>query len=407
MSVSDVQANLPNPVGIGRHDIAGRGKIVIQPRASAVFQNGSACVHRDGVSLAEVPLSASPRTDLVSLGRYEGESTFTASSTADSSGGALNTDGSRQSITLTPWSDVGTGWFATGKTTNQILEANVDQPCFWYDDDTLYLTDLAGTLSFAGFVAAIEPTTGRVAVKNSEIIRSLYILLSAGETPGPAITSDDSVSYVMTNLPAGAFVAGVWTATATGALNTTQDGLTVAPAVGDKVIFPPGTITTQVVTAAQSGPYECVVAGATGVKAVYQRTARFAHGAIITPGTKVKVTLGGGTTFSGTTWRCDPTTAIKVVDTDDPVMFPERVVVQKTCGSGTATIATVPLRAAGKFSVTCDFNGGTPAATATTIQASTQTPGAIGTASIVIQEQSVLGTAPGTGTATCAVTITQ
>ncbi len=88
-------------------------------------------------------------------------------------------------------------------------------------------------------------------------------------------------------------------------------------------------------------------------------------------------------------------------------MFPERVVVQKTCASGTATIATVPLRAAGLFSVTCDFNGGAPAATATTIQATTQTAGAIGTASIIIFECVALGTTVGTGTSHAAVTIIQ
>jgi hypothetical protein len=300
--------------------------------------------------------------------------------------------------------------FATGTGANQIKAQHVDQPCFAFDDNTVYLTDLGGTLPFAGFVDAVASTgTNPVTIRMGEDQRVLYALFSAAgfDPGGVSVTQDDSVSYAMTNLPAGTFSGGVWTATATGAINTTQDGLTVAPAAGDKVMFPPGTLTTLVVSAANSGPYECVVPGATGVKAVYQRTAKFAHGAIITPGTRVRVTLGGATTFSGTVWRCDPTTAAKVVGTDDPVMFPERVVVQKTLGSGTATIATVPLRAAGKFGVYIDFNGGTPAATTTSIQASTQTPGALGTASIVLQEQSVLGTLVNTGSAQCAVTILQ
>lgn len=365
--------------------------------AATIYYTAGLCMHRIGSDIAEHPLSATPRTDLIAAGCVVGTApSYTTGTTTDSNGGAT-VNGYGDSITLT----TGTiGWFDTGTSANQITNANVDQVCFAYDNNTLYLTDLAGTLSAAGYVAEVR-ADGKVKLR---IDASVYLVNQ--DAPVTA-TSDDSVSYVMTNIPAGAFAAGVWTATATGAISTTQDGLTVAPAVGDKVIFPPGTITTQVVTAAQSGPYECIVAGATGVKAVYGRTARFAHGAVITPGTRVKVTLGGATTFSGSVWRCDPTTAAKVVDTDDPVMFPERVTVPKTLSSGTATIATVPLRAAGKFGVHIDWTGGTPAATTTSIQATTQTAGAIGTASIVLFECSVLGTTVGTGAATCTATVIQ
>lgn len=385
-------------MGIGRHDLAGRGKIVIQPRASAVFENGSACVHRDGVQLAEVPLSATPRTDLVTLGRYEGDATFTASSTADSAGGALNSDGTKQSITLTPISEMGTGWFATGTGANLITEANLDQPCFWYDDDTLYLTDLSGTLSYAGHVAAIDPTTGRVAVKSGELWRSLYLLFSAGETAGATVTADGAARLVATNIPAGAFAAGAWTATATGAFPT-NDGIASPLKVGDVLVFPPGTITTQVVAVADSGPYEATVIGATGVKAVFTRPAWFAHGAVIKPHTTVKVG-GEGTTYKNTPWVAKPATAAKVVGTDDPGMFPAEMVVAVTCASGTATVSTIPLRAAGLFFAAVEFTGGSPAATTTGLQLSTQTPGGIGTASLVIQEQAHLGTLVNTGSAT-------
>jgi hypothetical protein len=404
MSVSAQQVQ---NLGVRRHQVSARNTIPIQPRGGVVFYPGSAIVHRINTNIAEIPASATPRTDLVSLGYYAGLVPFTASSTTDGNGGALDANGQPQSITIAAFGV--TGYFSTGTGANQITLQSLDARCYWYDDDTLYLTDLGGTLSFAGWVDDVVqsgPYQGKVILRTEPSTRALTQLLSASEAT-PGATSDNAVSYVMTNLPAGTFSGGVWTATATGALNTTQDGLTVAPAVGDLVIFPPGTITTLVVSAANSGPYECTVAGATGVKAVYTRPSWFAHGAIITPGTRVRVTLGGATTFGGTVWRCDPTTAAKVVGTDDPVMFPERVVVQKTCSSGTATIATVPLRAAGKFGVYCDFNGGTPAATTTSIQASTQTPGALGTASIVIQEQSVLGTLVNTGTAQVAVTILQ
>ncbi len=395
----------PHAIGETRRSRVGLGRFSLQPRAGVSFDPGALVVSRNGSVLGEIPDPAAPRADLVLIGYFVGTGVFTASSTADASGGSLDVSGAPETITVEPLSGEGTGDWLTGTSTHQITSADRDAPAFIYDNNTFYRDDLGGTLSFGGWVSDVLDN-GKVMIKHSAQLRVLYELYSAGQAP-PGFTADDSVSYVMTNLPAGTFADGVWTATSTGALNTTQDGLTVAPAAGDKVIFPPGTITTLVVSAANSGPYECVVAGATGVKAVYKRTARFAHGAIITPGARVRVTLGGATTFSGTTWRCDPTTAIKVVGTDDPVMFPERVIVQKTCSSGTATIATVPLRAAGKFAVHIDWNGGTPAATTTSIQASTQTPGAIGTASIIIQEQSVLGTLVNTGTATAAVTILQ
>ena len=408
MTVASTQVN---GLGALRHQVANQGTITMYLRPSgAALYPGSAVCHQVGSALAESPTSTTPKTNLVSVGTVilgvnAGPITPGASSDP-TTGGALDVNGNLQYVSVAPFGR--TGYFVSGTGADAITYSNLDQPCYWIDDNTLALTDGGGTRSFAGWVDDVPATgqwKGYVVLRTELDTRGLYELYSAGQAASG--TQDDSAAYVMTNLPAGTFAAGVWTATATGALNTTQDGLTVAPAAGDKVIFPPGTITTLVVSAANSGPYECVTPGATGVKAVYARPARFAHSSIITPGTKWKVTLGGATTFSGTTWRCDPTTAIKVVGTDDPVMFPERVVVQKTCSSGTATIATVPLRAAGKFSVTCDYNGGTPAATTTTIQASTQTAGAIGTASIVIQEQSVLGTAPGTGSATCAVTITQ
>lgn len=395
----------PHPIGLTRHHREGLGAQSFQPRAGVSFDPGALVVARAGSNLAEIPDPANPRTDLVLLGTFVGTYVFTASSTADSGGGSLDANGHPETVTVQPLSAEGTGDFSTGTGANQITVANRDQPVFIYDNDTFYLTDLGGTLSWGGFVADVLDN-GKVMVKHSSALRAFYEVYSAGQAAAGA-TQDDSALYAMTNLPAGTFSGGVWTATATGAISTTQDGLTVAPAVGDKVIFPPGTLTTLVVSAANSGPYECVQVGATGVKAIYARPAKFAHGATITPGTRWRCTLGGATTFGGTTWRCDPTTAAKVVGTDDPLMFPERVIVQKTCSSGTATIATVPLRAAGKFSVTCDYNGGTPAATTTSIQASTQTPGALGTASIVIQEQSVLGTLVNTGTATCAVTIIQ
>jgi len=392
----------PHAVGASRRNRVGLGRFYMQPRAGVSFDPGALVVARYGSVLGEIPDPSAPRPDLVLIGTFVGTGVFTASSTADANGGSLDAHGAPETITVEPLSGEGTGDFATGTSTHQITSAHRDAPAFMYDNDTYYPDDLGGTLSFGGWVGDVLDN-GRVMIKHSAQLRVLYELYSAGQaTPGS--TSDDDVRTVATSLPAGTFSGGVLTLTATGAFSTAQDGVTLA--VGDKFIIPVGTITTLVVSAANSGVYEVTSLGATGVSASFTRTARWAQGAIIKPGTRVRVG-GEPTIFHGTTWRAEPVTAAKVVGTDDPLLFPERVIVQKTCSSGTASIATVPLRAAGKFSVLCDYNGGTPAATTTSIQASTQTPGGIGTASIVIQEQSVLGTLVNTGTATCAVTIIQ
>lgn len=381
-------------LGLSRHDIAGRGMQIMQPRAGVVFEPGSAVVHRDGVQLAEIPLSSAPRTDLVTVGRFLGDSTFTASSTADANGGALNPDGSPQCITAYPLSEVGTGWFASGTGENQLVEAMIDRPTFWFDDNTLYASDLNGTLSYAGHLAAVDPTTGRVALKSGELWRVLYEFFSAGQGPGAAArTSDDTVRTVATSLPAGTFAGGVLTLTATGAFSTAQDGVTLA--VGDKFIIPAGTITTLVVSAANSGEYEVSSLGATGVSATFTRPANWAHGAIITPETKLRVS-GEPTLFSNTVWTAGPATATKIVGTDDPALYPDRVVQSVSLGggspTGTVTISNVPIRSATKsFPGITRTTATTP--TLTVEYATTSiTPGGIGTAAVVLIAAVAAGT---------------
>ena len=397
--------SVPSNQGMGRtrKQYVGKGSTSLQARTGVTFQPGSLVVRRHGSLLAETPLAASPRNDLILIGTFVGTSTYTSSSVADANGGALDPVDlvTKQMVQIQPLSASGTLDFATGTGANKITSANIDDPVYIYDDDTFWLTDNGGQLSWGGYVVDVDANTGRVVIKHSEQYRQFYELYSANQgTYG--LTADDTAQYVATNIPAGTFSGGVFTATATGAFPT-QDGVTVA--LGDKMVIPPGTITTQAVTAAQSGVYECTALGATGVKAVWTRTAKWAHGATIVPGTRIRVQLGA--IFAGTTWRADPANLTSVVDTDDPLLFPERVVVAGTCALGTFTISTIPLRAAGKFAVLPDFTGGSPAATTTSLQASTQTPGGIGTASIVIQEQDHLGHLVNTGTATANVLITQ
>lgn len=369
--------------------------VIIQPRASVVFCPGAAVVHRDGVQLGEIPLSTAPRTDLVTLGRFVGDKQFTASSNADSNGGALNDDGSAQCITVCPFSEVGTGWFATGTSTHQITEAMIDRPAFWFDDGTLYPDDLNGTLSYAGHIAAVDPGTGRVALKTGELWRVLYELYSAGQGPGTAVfTSNDDVRAVATSLPAGTFSGGVLTLTATGAFSTAQDGVTLA--VGDKFIIPAGTITTLVVSAANSGVYEVTSLGATGVSASFTRTAKWAHGATIKPETELKV--AEGTLFKGSVWYADPATATKVVGTDDPVLYPRSVTQTVTLVASAKAITNVPIKSSTKSNVVASLAavGGTTTNTIGWGIIVAPTPGGIGTATTTVNAIASGGTKNGT-----------
>jgi hypothetical protein len=372
--------------------------LLIRGGTALTIYRGSLIAHRSGSELREVPDPANPRTDLIYDGVATNEVTITTA--VDGNGAAVDADGNN--LTLNTEAGLCCA-FDTGTSTNAITANNIGQPCYGYDSNTLYLTDAGGTLSYVGLIYLFdEDSTVIVDIEAENPLGSFMFNLGQGGAPA-GVTADDSARAVATNLAAGSFSGGVWTATANGAL-ATQDGVTLA--VGDKIVLPLGTLTTLVVGAADSGPYVVTSLGGASSKVVLTRTAKFAHGAIITPRTRV-VVGPEGTNYKNTVWVAKPATYAKVVGTDDPLMFPEEMIIPLTCASGTATTTLCPLRAAGLFFIGIDWTGGSPAATTTSIQASTQTPGGIGTASIVIQEQSHLGTLVATGTATATVIVRQ
>lgn len=349
-----------------------------QARVSVAFKPGSICVARVGSEHAEIPLASSPRTDLVVLGVYEGNAAFTASSTDDGTGGANDAYGKPQMVQIRPGI---VGDLQTGTGSHQILAKHVDQPCFLYDDDTVYIDDLNGTLSFAGFVDSVN-ADATVRVRMGEDQRVLYELFSASGLV-PSKTSDDTVRTVATSLPAGTFSGGVLTLTATGAFSTAQDGVTLA--VGDKFIIPAGTIGSLTVSAAYSGVYEVTSLGAVGVSATFTRTARWAHGATIIPETKIRVSAEA-TLFANTVWTAGPATATKVVGTDDPALYPDKVIQKVTLANSAATITNVPIRSVTKSSVLCELSavGGTTTNTVGYGTLVAPTPGGIGTATTTV-----------------------
>lgn len=390
---------LSNPLGKPRNFRVPGGLISRQARISQTFRPNALCFARASSEHAEVPLSSAPRADLVVLGCYEGLSAFTSNSVDDGTGGATDaTTGRPQMVQIRQ--GIGDN-FATGSGSHQILAKHVDLPCYAYDDDTLYIDDLGGTLPFAGFVDAVA-RDGTVSARFGEDQRVLFELFAAGQLV-QGYTQDMAARAVATNLAAGSFSGGVLTATANGAIGA-QDGVTLA--VGDIIILPAGTLTTLVVSAANSGPYEVTAVGAGGAKFVLTRPAKWAHGALIASS---RIRVGGeGTLFKGTLWYSDPATAAKVVGTDDPILYPEKVIQTVVLSSSAAAITNVPIKSATKSNVHAALAavGGTTTSTIGYGIIVAPTPGGIGTATTTVNAIASGGTKNGTSdTSSLIVTI--
>jgi hypothetical protein len=319
----------------------------------------------------------------------------------DSNGIALDTDGITKLYVR--YENGVLGYFDTGTSTHAIADVNRDQPCWAFDNNTLYLDNPSGLLPFAGIIHHVD-ADGSVHVYIAPHTGAPALFAPA--EAGASATYDDSVLYTATSLPAGAFSGGVYTATANGAFSTAQDGQT--PALNDKVLIPAGTIGSLTVTAAQSGVYYFSSLGGASSKMTLTRAASWQHGATITPQTKVRVQFG--TLFGGTVWTALPATASKVVDTDDPKLAPDKVVTQITLAAGTFSIQTVPVRDATKVAIAPSLAGGTPAGTTTAYQlklSSGIAAGGVGTGTLIVEAQSVAGTKVNTDVSVLNVAIFQ
>lgn len=376
---------LSTKLGTPREICPGESPVNGQFRAGASFtlRPGALLIRRDGSTLLEPPLSASPIFAAVVVGIYESQCQLDATTNADGDGGALNTDD--RPIMLSARSGY-LGWFATGAGVNEILVEHVDRPCFAFDDDTLYLTDGGGLYPFAGLVGDVRPD-GRVMLKNSTAIRAMRGLFVEGGDGAVGFTQSGMARAVITSLAANTAVDGVITADANGVL-AAQDDITLV--AGDEVFIPEGT--TNLDAAADAGPYTVTSVGAVGAPFVLTRPSWYAHDSVISQATDVKI--AEGTLYGGSTWR---TFAAKgdIVGTDAPVAYPDYVAQQVTLVAGTSTISNVPILATTKVVMSPTLIGGTPAATTTNYEkklTSGVTAGALGTAAIIIEAQSVAGT---------------
>jgi hypothetical protein len=288
-------------------------------------------------------------------------------------------------------------YYFINDSTNPITQAHLFRSyCYLVDNATVGSSDVGGTLAVVGVPVSLG--TGRDAGKVA--VRIGVVSLHAEP---PSYGAEGVARGVATNLEAGAFSAGVFTATANGAL-ATQDGLTIA--VNDVLVLPEGTLTTLVVSAANSGPYVVTSIGSASSKVVLTRPSWWKHGTAMRPAAEIKIVAG--TLYAGTKWRSFAAAGV-TIGTTDPKLYPEQVTQQVTLASGTVTISNVPVFSASRLGFGCSGSiGGTAAATTTNfaIKASGGiTAGGIGTAAVIVEAQSVSDTIVNTDTSVLNVTL--
>ncbi len=264
-----------------------------------------------------------------------------------------------------------------------IMKAGVNAPLdstpygapLYMEDDNSVGTGQGTEAQIAGRFMGIEDD-GRVRV----LMTNQASWFDAAAIGGSAGTPNFKVRAVITSLPANAgTTTGVLTASSTGAIGA-QDGLTLV--AGDLVFIQEGT--TNLSAASDAGPYVVTNPGATGVKYVLTRPTWWETGAPIVQGQILQVG-GEGTLWAGTEWKTFVAKG-KVVDTDAPLFWVREVSQALALTSSAVTVTNVGVRSASKSAVFAQFQaaGGTTTSTIGYGVITAPTPGAIGTASFVI-----------------------
>lgn len=380
---------LTGTIGAIRETVSGVGPIILQARPSIIFRKGAIGVARIGSNLCEIPLSASPRTDLVALGVVRATNAYTSDATTDSGGGAIDANSNPEDITF----DNGVkGWFSTAASgANKVTDQMRGQVGYVYDDDTIYATDNNGTLSAKVFIDSVRGD-GRVAVR--------FDYPRLGPTGAVLPSSEvDTARVVMTSLSAS--YTGSGTGTLTGPANTafpTQDGVTLGGSglvVGDTVFMPEGIA--NIAADTDAGPWEILAPGSGSTAWVLQRPAWYKTGNAIGLGRTIQIG-GEGTLWAGTRWRSDAAKG-KIIDTDAPAHWPVKVSKGVTNSGGTVTVTGLPVKSAVNSSVIVSPSPGhAPHASTVDWRASAVTAGKVGTgnsdtqASITVVAESAPGT---------------
>jgi len=271
-------------------------------------------------------------------------------------------------------------FFLDNDTTNPITAAMLGRTfCFAVDNHTVGSSSVGGTLLLAGVPISIN-AAGKVAVR----FNTTGMLAGAfAESPYIGSTGDDfRARNVATNIAALTFTAGTFSADANGALGA-QDGITNV--AGDTIIFPAGTITTGVVSAANSGPWVLTSVGGASAKFTGRRPDWWPHGGTVKPD---PILVTAGTLFAGTEWKSyvDTLTTAVVIGTGDPKLLPKSVTQTVTLASSQAAITNVPIFSATRTNAIANLKA-TAGTTTSTIgygPIAAPTPGGIGTASVTV-----------------------
>lgn len=202
--------------------------------------------------------------------------------------------------------------FNMGAAAEALTIADIGSLCYASDDNTVNKTNGGGLRPVAGvFLGTYLPA-------NSSTTRAIVQM-------GPSLLGGASTTSVAAYIARGVLTSiaaftGSGTGTLTGSVNGaigTQDGLTLA--VGDVVILPAVTSGAGVIATKDVGPYVVSAVGSAGAKFVLTRPSWWLPGSGIQPGRPLSVSEG--TKWAGSTWKtlCAKS---KIVDTDDPVLYP-------------------------------------------------------------------------------------
>lgn len=251
-----------------------------------------------------------------------------------------------------------------------IGQAQMFQPCYLLDDQTVSANDQAGQASQAGTVMGFD--SGGVWV---------LLGMSFAQVAGSAYATPQGKARCMCVLPDayGGTGTGVLTETTASSGLGVQNGVTLA--AGNVVFIEAGSANLS--AAADAGPWVVTTVGSASVQWVLTRPDWYANGSTITQSMTIDIS-GDDNKYGGRTFKAF-CAAAQVVGTNDAKFYVGRITVQVTLVASTYTLNTIGIRSATESAIACQLAGGTPLAGTVgygTIAA--MTPGYAGTGSAVI-----------------------
>jgi hypothetical protein len=255
-------------------------------------------------------------------------------------------------------------------------------PCYAFDDHTVYDNSNGDTLKLAGYFRGIDD--GKVLC---EIVGPDFASVDESEVGGDLVTVLRARNVVNGNIADLA----AYTVTSNAAVNDAT--LNVE---GDVVLLVGQT------TAAQNGLY--TVGAVTAAAAALTRHPAMFTGRVFRIA-DYDVAVAAGTVFGNTVWF---NAAAGTIGTNTPDFYPESVTISQALVAGTMTLTSVPIVSATKSAISA-YRKTANTCTATTggyVTNGAATPGALGTASVVVMAAVAAGTINNADISTLHITFT-